>query len=223
MLKATSSGSAGAAHASLGLHSAGMGRARTSTRHWHGSAPRLRWELGQAGEGGREGGRLSGCWSGAGVREPGRSRPKGSPGCQPALVRQPEQHRAFSEAWGAPQKQQDPSHAPWPCPNAARLLPEQGRAAASAARPGTLPRAALRGSGHRSLLQAGLYSTRAPRRPPGAQPRAQGSSCARQAAAGALPGPRGHAAARPESGGNCRWNKAPACCGPRDPSQTEPD
>lgn len=98
----------------------------------------LRWDPGQAGEGGS----VLGSRSGAGVSEPSRSWPERSLGCQPAAVRQPEKHRGFSEAQGAPPKQQGLSHTAWPRTKAARLLPEQERSTASKTRPGTLPRAA---------------------------------------------------------------------------------
>lgn len=172
------------------------------------AGPRLRWDPSQAGEGGSD----SGSRSGAGVSEPGRSRPKRSPGRQPTPVRQPEKSRGFSEARGAPAKQQGRSHVAWPRTKAARLLPEQGRSTASEARPGTLPRTAP-GLWTRSsfleqtsealgmdffffLLQDRLYSTSA---------QARGSSSARRTAAGAFTRAR-----RPRCGTAGEQRKPPA-------------
>lgn len=74
-----------------------------------------------------------------------------------------------------------------------------------------LSRADLRGSRHGFLLQDRLYSTSAPQRPPGAQPKHEGAPLPDIRLPECSPEPGGHAAAQPESSGNRPQNKAPAC------------
>lgn len=150
-------------------------RARKGTQHWHGSAPQLCWDAGQAGEAESTWGSWSSCrrdpWAAANASVAARK------------------EGVFLEAEGAPLKQKGLCHPPWPRAKAARLLPvwaDSTRAqtwhpSLSSSRHG----AALESCRHEFVLQDGLQepirSTETSRSSAGAR----GSSCARHTAAGA--------------------------------------